>query len=205
MWCAESSCVVHFSELVMSESLKQAHIEEIKKTHDQAERSKDKRHKALLAGLKRQADAQMEELTLLRRIRDRQLSSSDVSDGGLSPSSGGGGLLSPLRRSSRDLVMSQLCEEDEEEEEEEVGGIKAVVRSSQAMVATPQAIAITNEVTTVSNNEMRRKPTVLVLITILFGLFAILVFQHGISSVADFRAILLRPLVLRLAQWLSDA
>lgn len=177
----------------------------MKKTYEQSERSKEKRHKDLLSGLKRQGEAQLEELTILRRLRDRQLSSSSMLENNSSNNSGGGthasGRVSPLRRSSRDLVtqLSQLAEEGEGDEEDDILPSKDNASTVNVPIKkSEQPEAALSK----SNDHSLKSRQLFVVFAILF--IAAIIFQMGIVSISDFRVKVLRPFVLRVARWLSD-
>jgi hypothetical protein len=131
---------------------------------------------------------------------------------------------SPLRRSSRDLItgLGQLSEEGEDEDEEDDASLKADVRKQltsadsvkemrdkkNTIPKKPSTVGIidsTHKITDKpNNNHERSRQMALVVISILFILVGLVLFQMGITSITEFRRRLLRPFVLQVATWLSD-
>jgi hypothetical protein len=130
---------------------------------------------------------------------------------------------SPLRRSSRDLItgLGQLSEEGEDEDEEDDASLKADVRKQ--LTSADSVKEMRDKKTTISkkpstsiidsthkitdkpnNNHERSRQMALVVISILFILVGLVLFQMGITSITEFRRRLLRPFVLQVATWLSD-
>eukprot|EP00615_Pteridomonas_danica_P002271 CAMPEP_0114342128 /NCGR_PEP_ID=MMETSP0101-20121206/9559_1 /TAXON_ID=38822 ORGANISM="Pteridomonas danica, Strain PT" /NCGR_SAMPLE_ID=MMETSP0101 /ASSEMBLY_ACC=CAM_ASM_000211 /LENGTH=508 /DNA_ID=CAMNT_0001476065 /DNA_START=281 /DNA_END=1807 /DNA_ORIENTATION=- len=124
----QEQCVEQLDEIELNAK---AHILEVQKSFEQAEKSKEKRNVAMIASLRKQVEAQQEQLIILRRYRDAATSTTtnqnvtrlrlDSARGASGGGSGGGNvnLKTAVRRLSRDQMMGgleQLNEADEEDE-----------------------------------------------------------------------------------------
>lgn len=200
------------------ESNAQAHIAEVKKSYEQADKAKDNRTLILMEGLSKQAKAQMEELRVLRDFRDRQLAGSPsipaTNPSGWSGPGGGGGrvLATPTRRLSREhmVPMEQLREADEEDLDDATLSPRSPhdnneqIRSPRSNVVRPPKKQSSYD----SDEEAEKARSVRWIILVVCVLFAsiavLLASRFGVRSFSDFRRQVLRPVVLQISAWLIE-